>query len=124
LTLAAYFPAVYWSRQTHVPLPEPRGAVVHLQSFLKLGPPDSVAYIAVAQLVHKLADTQEAPERSPYVIYEEDKPLGPAHSAEKDIVTTGHGRFLHKGDVFILSASDNSDPRTNGRNYWVVLLPK
>jgi hypothetical protein len=124
LMLAVYFPAMYWSRRGYVPLPEPKGAVVHLQSFHKLGLPDSFAYIAVAQLVQKLADTPDAPERSPYVIYEDDKPLGPAHSAEEDVVTIGRGRFLHKGDIFVLSTSDNSDPRVNGRNYWVALPPR
>jgi hypothetical protein len=120
-TLAIYFPVAYWSARSHVPLPEPKGAVIHLQGFHMLGPPGTFSYYSVAQLVQKNADTTEAPQRSPYIVYEDDKPLGPAHSTKEEIELIGRGRFLHQGDIFVFSASDNSDPRTNGRSYWVVL---
>ena len=61
---------------------------------------------------------------SPIMIYEDEKPLGPAHSTpHTDIAKFGHGRFSHwrsHHSVFIFSSSDNTDPRTNGRNYWAV----
>ena len=44
---------------------------------------------------------------------------GPAHSQEGDIRTQGAGRFSHWGTVVIFSASDNSDPNTNGHRYTV-----
>ncbi|QPF82651.1 hypothetical protein IC762_23260 [Bradyrhizobium genosp. L] len=64
---------------------------------------------------------------SPIMIYEDDKPLGPAHSTPHETISTlGHGRFSHwKGSfsVFVFSSSDNTDPRTNGRAYWAVMPP-
>src|SRR5262249_36588737 len=112
------------SRQGYVPLVEPKGAVIHLQSFHMLGPPGTFGYYSVAQFVQKEADTPEAPQRSPYVVYEDGKPLGPAHSTKEDIELIGRGRFLHTKGIVIFSASDNSDPRVNGRTYWVVLPPR
>jgi hypothetical protein len=83
-TFAAYFPAAYWSRQTYVPLPEPNGAIIHLQSFQRSGPPDTFGYLGVAQSVQKGADTPEAPQRSRYIIYEDEKPLA-RHTVRKRI---------------------------------------
>ena len=123
-TLAVYFPAARWSRLAYLPLPEPNGAVVHLQSFHKSGPPGTFGYFSVAQAVQRESDTPEAPERSPYLLYEDNKPLGPAHSRKEDIERIGSGRFLHLGSIFFFSTSDNSDPGVNGRNYWIVLPPK
>ncbi|QPF81994.1 hypothetical protein IC762_19565 [Bradyrhizobium genosp. L] len=64
---------------------------------------------------------------SPIMIYEDGKPLGPAHSTPHDtIATLGHGRFSHwmgNYPVFVFSSSDNTDPETNGRDYWVVRPP-
>jgi len=55
------------------------------------------------------------------VLYEDGKPLGPAHAAHKDIREHGEGRYSHWGARRLwFSASDNSDPRTNGREYKVV----
>lgn len=122
--LATYFPAAYWYRQSYVPLPEPKGAIIHLQSFHTLGPPGTFGYYSVAQFIQKEADTADAPERSPYVLYENGKPLGPAHSSKEDIELIGRGRFGHIDSMFMFAASDNSDPRVNGRTYWVVLPPK
>jgi hypothetical protein len=60
--------------------------------------------------------------RSPVVVYEDLQPLGPPHSNFGDISNLGAGRFTHwqrQGITF--SASDNSDPNTNGRRYWAVV---
>ncbi|MBR0798139.1 hypothetical protein JQ615_22365 [Bradyrhizobium jicamae] len=78
------------------------------------------------------ADSADTPGQfdatSPVMIYEDGKPLGPAHSTPHDqIGSLGHGRFSHwKGtdnSIFVFSSSDNSDPETNGRDYWVVRPP-
>lgn len=59
---------------------------------------------------------------SPVVIYEDDKPLGPAHSTFADISKLGHGRFTFWiGQGLIFSTSDGSDPNDNGRRYWAVV---
>jgi|GEM_PF-1785751 len=65
---------------------------------------------------------------SPVVIYEDGKPLGPAHSTpHSDIGAFGHGRFSHWGSgsasILVFSSSDNTDPQTNGRSYWAVKPP-
>jgi hypothetical protein len=58
---------------------------------------------------------------SPIIVYEDGKPLGPAHNSFRDIREIGNGRFTHyKTGEVIFSASDNSDPNTNGRTYWAV----
>lgn len=50
-------------------------------------------------------------------IFENGKEIGPAHSNHADIRSKGSGRFSHWGTSLYLSASDNTDPRTNGRKY-------
>jgi hypothetical protein len=82
-----------------------------------------VAFVSYVDRIRDLADTPEAPAKSPVRLYEDGKPLGPAHSVHDDISKYGHGRFSHWGKIFIFSTSDNSDPNTNGREYWAV-LPK
>ncbi len=56
---------------------------------------------------------------SSLVLFEDDRALGPAHVAHDDIRTAGGGRFAHWGARLYFSASDNSDPRSNGRSYKV-----
>ena len=55
-------------------------------------------------------------------LFEDGRPLGPAHVSHDDIRKTGNGRFAHWGPRLYFSASDNSDPRTNGRTYTVQEL--
>ena len=56
---------------------------------------------------------------SSLLLFEGDRPLGPAHVAHDDIRTLGGGRFAHWGARLYFSSSDNSDPRSNGRSYKV-----
>ena len=50
-------------------------------------------------------------------IYENGKLLGPAHSVHRNIRELGSGRYSHWAGCVLFSASDNSDPGTNGRIY-------
>ncbi len=50
-------------------------------------------------------------------IFEDGKALGPSGARRDRIGSKGLGRYLFKNGVLIFSASDNSDPRTNGRLY-------
>jgi hypothetical protein len=52
-------------------------------------------------------------------LFEDGRELGPAHASHSDIRQHGGGRYSHWGDQLYFSASDNSDPRTNGRRYSV-----
>lgn len=53
-------------------------------------------------------------------LLEDGKELGPGRSIHADIRAQGKGRYSHwTRYVLYFSASDNSDPRTNGRKYEV-----
>ena len=59
--------------------------------------------------------------RSMLVLLENGRPLGPAHAVHMEIRARGHGRYSHwTRTALYFSASDNSDPRTNGRTYEVM----
>jgi len=59
--------------------------------------------------------------RSKLILYEDGKELGPAHNGHIDTMENGLGRWSHWGSRGIqFSTSDNSDPRTNGRQYKIV----
>lgn len=62
-------------------------------------------------------DNAEQPQASSLRVFEDGRELGPAHSRHQDIRSEGKGRFSHWGSNLYLSASDNTDPRTNGRTY-------
>jgi len=62
-------------------------------------------------------DGSGASQASAVRIFENGKEIGPAHSIHSDIRSKGNGRFSHWGTNLYLSASDNTDPRTNGRKY-------
>ena len=53
-------------------------------------------------------------------VLEDGRPLaGPANALHDDIRQTGQGRFSFWHNVVYFAASDNSDPRTNGREYAI-----
>jgi hypothetical protein len=97
---------------------------------MRLNPPfekyyfSDIAYVVKVPQLDAFSDNGNTPHRSNYLVYENDRPLGPAHSQHTDISKIGNGRFSHWNEEgFIFSTSDNSNPRTTGRRYWVV-LPK
>jgi predicted O-methyltransferase YrrM len=66
-----------------------------------------------------LADSQETPQRSPLMLYENGVPLLEAHVPHQYIRTGSGGLFSHWQNGLFFSTSDNSDPNTNGRRYTV-----
>lgn len=72
-----------------------------------------------------VSDSLEIPEASHLQLFENTTPLGPPHSLHTDIEEKGRGRFSNWNGYLVFSASDNSDPMTNGRIYRVryPLLP-
>jgi hypothetical protein len=61
---------------------------------------------------------------SDLVLLENGKPLQQAHSSHTDVRTIGKGHWSHWGSRSVyFSTSDNTDPRTNGREYKVVFNP-
>jgi hypothetical protein len=71
------------------------------------------------------ADANDSDTSSPIELWEDNKKLGSAHSSISDIVNLGLGRFRLEpgrgyGGWLTWSSSDNTNPMTNGRTYWVV----
>lgn len=63
-------------------------------------------------------DSPEHPGRSALVLFEGDKPLGPAHAPHDYIRESGGGAYSHWRDgQLYFSSPDGSDPRANGRRY-------
>ena len=125
---ALYFAIAEWLERSYVnPIPKGRIAIFLVPPFAPLGgaafrgdpllPADAGRLAAFAE-----DPANEADRRSPFVIYEDHRPLGPAHSTFADISKIGRGHFAHwtvPGLVF--STSDGSDPNNNGRHYWAVI---
>lgn len=91
-----------------------------LWTIVKLGPinvsasiPQSNDRYLVTQSFGFSGDIQTDPFRSPLVVLEDGVRIGPAHNA----AAGGAGRFSHQGNDLSFSTSDNTDPRTNGRQY-------
>jgi hypothetical protein len=74
------------------------------------------------------ADVNSNTTRSVLRIFENGIELTPPHSLHTDIASIGKGRFSHwKEGRFValyFSASDNSNPKTNGRTYTYSITPK
>ncbi|WP_295392837.1 hypothetical protein [uncultured Thiodictyon sp.] len=52
-------------------------------------------------------------------LFEDGRPLGPAHSLHQDVDSVGSGAYSHWGKALLLSTSDGTDPRANGREYRI-----
>jgi hypothetical protein len=109
VVLALYLPVAYYLQSSFVPLPQPVYPRFSGGGF---------AFVIRAPQFDQLADSSADPLRSPVVMTEDGKSLGPAHSRHSDISRLGHGRFSHwEGIGIVFSTSDNSDPNKNGRRY-------
>ena len=97
-------------------------------SALPLRPPfehvSGHAYIVAVRSIRRLGDTDQRPRHSPYVLCEDGKVIGDPHAVHEAIATKGQGLYSHWGHALYFSASDNSDPNTNGRRYVLVRGPK
>jgi hypothetical protein len=83
--------------------------------------PTGVAYVWGAPEFDSSSDFSDTPTRSNLLLCENNNLLGPMHTGHAEIAKNGSGRYSHwKSIGFIFSASDNTDPNTNGRNYWAV----
>lgn len=71
--------------------------------------------------ISSIGDSNEEPTGSTLQVYENGVALGPAHSVHNDIRNIGKGRFSHWETGLYFSASDNSNPLTNGRKYTYTL---
>jgi hypothetical protein len=124
VAISMYFSAALWLKYSYVEPPKPAGVVFRLsRPFFQLQGSGVAVGVEVPSL-DDLSDSPEAPRRSPFMLYENALPLGPAHVAHTEIVKYGHGRFSHwNGSGFIFSSSDGTNPKSNGRTYWAVIPP-
>jgi hypothetical protein len=91
--------------------------------------PASISHVAGASYIAPIHESPWAPllvaasddpangRRSSARLFEDERELRPAHALHVGIAAVGKGRFSHWTTAVYLSASDNSDPRTNGRVY-------
>jgi hypothetical protein len=120
LAIAAYFSAALMLKYSYVG-EKPEGAIMRLTRPFHKFEPSGFAFVAKVPALDDLSDSSENPMKSPLWLYEGRHPLGPAHSVHSDIVSLGQGRFSHwKVEGFIFSTSDNSNPTSTGRAYWIV----
>jgi pectate lyase len=75
----------------------------------------------IAYPLTQTGDSNTEPTVSTLRLYENGVELGPAHSVHQDIRDFGKGRFSHWGTTLYFSASDNSNPATNGRKYTFTI---
>jgi len=124
LAFAFYLSVALWLKYDYVPPAPPPGTVLELKRPFDIFLLESgLARSAPAPSLDSEADTSDNLS-SPYVVYEDGRPLGPAHIQHTEIDKLGHGRFSHwKGLGFVISASDGTSPASNGRTYRVVLQP-
>jgi hypothetical protein len=111
-----YFPTAYIVGRSYAPRPVPPGAVQGIFGFERLS----------ANGFGYLARQPNFSLRPDVMIYENDKPLpGPSNATMHDIDRIGLGRYSQEnGKGFSVSASDNSNPRANGKDYWIVTPPQ
>ena len=64
------------------------------------------------------ADSEESPKKSTLMLYENGVPMGFPHVSLKHIARHGKSRYAHWKNKIIFSTTDNTDPNTNGREYY------
>lgn len=97
----------------------------------RVRPESGHAYIVEAPVEQRFfafrSDSANWPEQSDLLMLENGNPLGPAHARHQFVRNEGRGAYSHWDGTLRFSASDNSDPRSNGRTYRVraplVLAP-
>jgi hypothetical protein len=122
--IAAYFALAGWSRKSYVDRTPAGKMAFHLnRPFERYGDLGVVSsQLKTLQSMEALADSDDNNQRSPLLLYENDRLLGPAHSSHEDIAVLGGGRYSHwKRHGILFSSSDKSDPSSNGRSYWAVV---
>jgi hypothetical protein len=81
-----------------------------------------ISFVTEAPALEAISDGPGHAMRSPVRICEDNRQLGTGHIVHADIVSLGKGRFSHWGRYIIFTASDNSNPNTNGRKYAAVKM--
>ncbi len=101
---------------TPTPTPPPGPSITGTINVAQAVRDSGYAY-AVLQNFGISGDSTQALTASTLRIFENGRELGPAHTLHADIRQLGGGRFSHWGNALYFSASDNTNPMTNGRTY-------
>src|SRR5215211_1416903 len=89
-----YFSTGLWLRDTYVAPAKPEGKlVIRLERPVYELRGSEIAFSVRMPALEHLSDTMEFSTRSPFTLYEDTRPLGPAHSEHANIVKYGGGRF-------------------------------
>src|SRR5260370_38986527 len=124
VAISAYFSVALSLKFSYVESPRPAGITSRLNRPFFASQNSDIAFAVNVPSLEHLSDTPEFQTRSPFILYENTRPLGPAHSAHAEIAKYGRGRFSHwNGAGFIFSSSDGTNPKSNGRTYWAVIPP-
>lgn len=70
----------------------------------------------------KSSDMNGAPRASRLQLYEDEVPLGPAHTVHEDIVAKGRSRYSHWENALWFATSDGTDPNANDRCYSLTSI--
>jgi hypothetical protein len=97
----------------------PKGDKVELKAPYKKM--EGYAFRVPAPSLAGVGDTDTEMRRSPVVMCEDDKTIGPPHTPFAEIVRLGLGRFSNYRAEVVFSSTDNSNPNSNGRRYFTVV---
>lgn len=121
LALVACFAALFWRKIERVTLdPAAISDYGEAGAAVTLRLPDPPIWLTTR------SDVARPHNKSRLVLLEDDRPLAAPHSLHAEIAEKGAGRYSHwgtvskDGDWLIFSASDSTDPRTNGRKYEAI----
>jgi hypothetical protein len=89
------------------------------QPLAQIGP--ELGYAYVAQTGREDLSSHRWP--SSAAMFEDGRPLGLRNAPHAEIREVGRGRYSFWYDHVYFAASDNSDPRTNGRRYTIAFSP-
>ena len=77
-------------------------------------------YIAQIPHLEASADSDDNRGRSKIMLFENGVPLGFPHQYPHHIKTFGSGRYSHWDVKLLFSATDNTDPNSNGKQYTIA----
>lgn len=84
---------------------------------------EGLAWVAKLPRRFGVGDHPDAPNASNFVLYEDDREIGPAHAQHETIRRIGGGGYSHWCGRLYFSTSDGTDPSTNGRLYRLAVSP-
>jgi hypothetical protein len=119
LMFAVYVPAAYLLNALYHP--NDGGPPPSAGTRVRLYPPFAQwPDISFAAAVRDRTGALEILHDTKFEVWENDHLLGPGNCSLSDVVSLGRGRYLVERGRVAFSSSDNTNPTTNGRTYWVV----